>query len=302
MKKDKFKGLKVLVGISGCGKSTYARKLRTELLDAVIVNPDSLREQLFGFLPADHNAYYEDESYYLNDKFTFIVVDEIIQTALDTGKSVIVDATNLSLDRLFHYRKFGVPIQYIDVSCSVSVAIYQDSLRDRVVGEELIRQQAERMEVIRRDFEFGWWFPEPLSTSTDKPYCIVVDMDGTLAIHGPDRDPYSDDVSQDILNERLKSIMDLYRQDKISIIVCTARKKVCEEGTKEWLALHSVHYDEFYIREAGDQRKDFIVKEEMWRDINKDYHIIAMFDDRNQVVRKARSLGLPMYQIRNGPF
>jgi hypothetical protein len=56
------------------------------------------------------------------------------------------------------------------------------------------------------------------------------------------------------------------------------------------------------MRKKGDYRKDSIVKEEIWAEIEKDYNIICMFDDRNQVVDHARSLGHTVLQVAEGDF
>ena len=49
-------------------------------------------------------------------------------------------------------------------------------------------------------------------------------------------------------------------------------------------------------------RKDYIIKEEMWRDICSRYYISQMFDDRDQVVEHARLLGFNVNQVAAGNF
>jgi len=56
------------------------------------------------------------------------------------------------------------------------------------------------------------------------------------------------------------------------------------------------------MRKKGDNRKDSIVKEEIWNEIEKEYNIICMFDDRDQVVEHARSLGYTVAQVAEGNF
>ena len=51
------------------------------------------------------------------------------------------------------------------------------------------------------------------------------------------------------------------------------------------------------IRNEKDMRPDWVVKEEMWKNISKQYNIIAMYDDRLQVVRRARALGLKVFNV-----
>jgi hypothetical protein len=57
------------------------------------------------------------------------------------------------------------------------------------------------------------------------------------------------------------------------------------------------------MREYGDQRKDSIVKAEIFdQEIRGRYHVVAVFDDRDQVVRMWRSLGLTVFQVAEGNF
>jgi hypothetical protein len=38
------------------------------------------------------------------------------------------------------------------------------------------------------------------------------------------------------------------------------------------------------MRAEGDDRKDWIVKKEFYDEISKDYNVLGVFDDRDQVV------------------
>jgi predicted kinase len=78
------RSLVVLVGLPGSGKSTFARRL-APLLDAVILESDSLRSLLF-----DAPQHGEGES-----KRLFRAVQATTQRLLQDGRSVVVDATNL---------------------------------------------------------------------------------------------------------------------------------------------------------------------------------------------------------------
>ena len=81
----------------------------------------------------------------------------------------------------------------------------------------------------------------------------------------------------------------------------------CYELTLEWLRSHSFEYGlgepELYMREEGDNRKDSIVKKELYRKyIHPNYYVRLVLDDRNQVVDMWRSLGLPCWQVAPGNF
>ena len=62
-------------------------------------------------------------------------------------------------------------------------------------------------------------------------------------------------------------------------------------------------YSDMYLRDDGDFRPDDIVKEELLGKIRADgYNPTIAFDDRNQVVKKWRELGIHCYQVREGNF
>ena len=71
-----------------------------------------------------------------------------------------------------------------------------------------------------------------------------------------------------------------------------------------WLDRHvGVPYDGLHMRVTGDQRKDSVVKAEIFdREIRDRYHVVGVFDDRAQVVRMWRSLGLTVFQVAEGDF
>jgi hypothetical protein len=57
------------------------------------------------------------------------------------------------------------------------------------------------------------------------------------------------------------------------------------------------------MREAGDSRKDSIVKQELYeKHIEPSYDVFVVLDDRNQVVDMWRSLGLVCLQVAPGDF
>jgi hypothetical protein len=57
------------------------------------------------------------------------------------------------------------------------------------------------------------------------------------------------------------------------------------------------------MRLLGDQRKDSVVKREIFdREVRDHYRIVGVFDDRAQVVRMWRSLGLTVFQVAEGDF
>ena len=57
------------------------------------------------------------------------------------------------------------------------------------------------------------------------------------------------------------------------------------------------------MRKKGDYRHDEIIKEEIYHtDIEPNYNVIAVFDDRNRVCDMWRNLGLLCNQVYYGDF
>ena len=76
--------LMYLVGVPGCGKSTYAQKIIAENPNAVWVSSDAIREELWG-----------DANDQQNPSSVFGEMFKRTVAALNAGKDVVYDATNL---------------------------------------------------------------------------------------------------------------------------------------------------------------------------------------------------------------
>lgn len=131
---------------------------------------------------------------------------------------------------------------------------------------------------------------------------VVVDIDGTVALHG-DRSPYDFTlVSNDSPNE---PVVDLVRllADFCRIVFVSGRDDSCESETREWLDEHvGVEFD-LFMRVTGDQRKDSAVKQEIFENLVRPNHDVwLVLDDRDQTVAMWRSLGLTCLQVAPGDF
>jgi hypothetical protein len=95
-----------------------------------------------------------------------------------------------------------------------------------------------------------------------------------------------------------------YSDSSSEILILSGRTDDCRDVTEQWLAKHlPVNYRELHMRKTGDHRKDSVVKEEIfWRDIAPNYNVLGVFDDRDQVVRMWRSIGLTCFQVAPGNF
>lgn len=106
--------------------------------------------------------------------------------------------------------------------------------------------------------------------------------------------------------DTIKSLWLVYSEEggrENRIIITSARNERHRDVTMKQLELAGIKYDAMYLRDDGDFRPDDIVKAELLSKIITDgYDPTVAFDDRNQVVKKWRELGIKCYQVREGDF
>src|SRR3982751_5434830 len=96
--------LTILRGISGSGKSTWARQQR-----AVVVSRDAIRDMLFPLHSNDPEAYYQQDKEVLSvcENNVTMVQNSSIAGLLRGGQDVIVDNTNISFQFVKALAKIG---------------------------------------------------------------------------------------------------------------------------------------------------------------------------------------------------
>lgn len=87
----------------------------------------------------------------------------------------------------------------------------------------------------------------------------------------------------------------LYNSGAFIIILTGRSDEVCEIST-QWLYDAGAKYNVMVMRQADDNRKDTIIKEEFLRYIGL-HRITAAFDDSPNVIAHFRSLGITTYQV-----
>lgn len=301
-----------LRGYSGSGKSTKAREIANQT-DAVVVCRDDLRKMLLGSYWTGKK---EDE-----DRVT-AAEEAQVNALLNAGTSVVVDATHLNPPFLRKWAKLatrlGVEFEVVDVHADLDECKRRDHARmlagGRYVGDTVIGQQVKR-------FPVGKWPVvtavksieiEPYEALPHTPEAIIVDIDGTLA-HMTGRSPYDyTRVMEDDLDLPVCGILEDYKQatqHRGQILVCSGRDHTCRKDTLQWLNKYSVPFDKLFMRpadavdERGNKIPDWIVKYQLFNEhIRKSYYVLYVLDDRDQVVRMWRRLGLKCLQVAEGNF
>jgi hypothetical protein len=96
----------------------------------------------------------------------------------------------------------------------------------------------------------------------------------------------------------------------VEIWFFTGRPEEYRKLTSDWLIKHTnvvhdeVHNGQLVMRATGDYRPDYVVKQEMVdRMLIEDRRrLVAVFDDRSQVVEMWRRNGINCFQVAPGDF
>jgi hypothetical protein len=152
--------------------------------------------------------------------------------------------------------------------------------------------------------------PKPYVAPEDAPWCVLADLDGTLALMG-DRSPYDESgVGNDTPNRDVVYVLRALIETGLDVVFMSGRTEGCRASTEEWLQRNVLIYDMFRLgsaillmRPVGDNRPDHVVKLELFdKHVRDHYDVRVVLDDRNQVVRLWRSLGLTCLQVADGDF
>lgn len=323
--------VEMLVGIPGCGKSTYAKQvIAKDPSNWVRVNNDDLRAMFNGSVwSADYEKIVTDARNYL------------IRDALKRGKNVMID--NLNLNR----RHFD-DVCKIAKSVNTDVQVFEKAFY--IEMEEAMERNAKREGAARVPDEVikKWWkdsgkaqfkFYKPRmeifyerkgnvnspmegpAHDPKLPTAVLCDLDGTLAlIHN--RGPYdaTDCDIKDLPNiPVIETIKAHYKEDR-DIIFCSGREDKYRPETIRFIEKHCrvpIGEDEvtgdpylyapiryqLYMRKTDDFRKDAIIKEEIYQnEIAGKYNVLCVLDDRTSVVAFWRSKGLICFQVAPGDF
>ena len=234
-----------------------------------------------------------------NEKYILQVRDLLILSALEAGFHVLVDDTNLHPKHLAQIQQLvrgKATIEEKDFTdVDIEVCIERDLIRPNSVGEQVIRK-------MHRQFLYKP--PEPPVYDETLLSAIIYDLDGTVALHHH-RNPYDTEKCMDDLpNKPVVSVIHSFIRTEMYYIAVSGREEQYRTLTKRWLAKHAIPCDALFMRPTGDQRRDYIIKREIYdREIAGKYNVHLVLDDRSQVIQKVwRALGLPCFQVADGDF
>jgi predicted kinase len=297
-----------LKGLPGSGKSTWAKDFVKRNTNFIRINKDDIRAML-GYTVWSHE----------HEDLVISIRDNSIRNALKANFSVIVDDTNFAPN---HFKRvmqiceqhgdINLITKYFDVDLEETKK--RNANRPNSVPENVILDMYSKYVKGKSNLQKDSIYFEPKDNVNAQIYednpslkkAIIVDMDGTLAIHNG-RGPFEyEKCDTDLENKKVSDVLRTYKKlygNEVTVVVMSGRDDSCQEKTKEWLQLHKIPFDEIHMRTTGDFRKDAIIKEELYNEFVKGkYNILFVLDDRTQVIKTWRDLGLCTFQVAEGNF
>jgi predicted kinase len=281
----------VLRGLPASGKSTWAKDYISRNPVTVRVNKDDLRATL-------HNSQWSED----NERLVLEIRNAIIIKSLINLRDVIVDDTNFAEKHVTTIQKiaeeYGASFEVKDFDVPLEVCLDRNRKRDSSVPDKVIIDMHNKYVLPKK---------EKVTQTPGKTKAVIVDLDGTLAIHN--RNAF--DINQcdtDKPNAPVLNTIKALSQFGYKLIFLTGREDCFREKTDRWLK-DVCHVDLFapwymlYMRPTGDNRKDSLVKEEILRnEILPNYYVEFALDDRQQVVDHLREMGLTVFQVAPGNY
>lgn len=295
----------VLVGIPASGKSTLCK---TVYADYKRINKDSLRAMI-------DNYVFNNE----NENLILKTRNLMIKEFLASGFNVIIDDTNISQKHINVIRdivvnfvnRYNRAVQFevnvLDTPLDVCIARNNLRTEHEHVPKDVIYNMYDKLmknknlgnhaELIRKQF---------YEQNKTLPKAIICDIDGTVSVP-TNRSPYewSKVLDDEPLLDMIK-LVELFFDSGFGhqIIFVSGRDGSCANLTRQWLEKNFNITFKLYTRQAGDMRKDCIVKKEIYHQfIENEYTIEYVLDDRSQVVDMWRNeLNLRCLQVNYGDF
>ena len=312
----------ITVGMSGCGKSTWAKEEVFRSHGRMVrFNRDDMRAMMFPKI--EYNK--SNENIVRNWQM------EGARQALMAGRDVIIDDTNCIRNTRQKWEELAqamhIKFRIVQFTTDFKTCVERDKARavacDKcgkapgvTVGELVIARQrkdlgerasempAKEYKLTRPYFERteylakgGWTVRLP--NAKWKLY----DMDGTLCNHLGVRGPFEE---HKVLEDGAwEPVLDMLREDyaKFNICIVSGRHDFCGDDSCDWMEMHDAPFDHILMRYSGDNRSDAIVKQEILDElcavIGKE-NIEDVTDDRPRVCDMWRSNGIKVRQVHGG--
>ena len=297
----KIPTLTLLIGCPASGKSTFAEwQVRTES-KTMRISRDEIRVSQF---QEAHDATAES--------MISKIICEQIKALLLNGWNVILDNCHTKIEYIkqpisdfsemanIEFKLFDLPLEELFI---------RNEKRQRKVPKKVIENMFYQLQKTKEKFDFKTIKKinknlEYCDQNSELPKAILCDLDGTLALMNG-RNPFDASTCEnDLLNEPVANVLKNYKKLDYKIILVSGREDRYKEPTLRFLEKHGIAYDDLIMRKTQDNRKDSIIKTEIYQEFIKEHYFVEfVLDDRNQVVDTWRKdLKLPCFQVNYGDF
>lgn len=246
---------------------------------------------------------------------------KIFEQALKDGENIIVDRMNFDKQQRAKYlvpaKRLGYTTQIVVIHESLKTCYERiqkrenhETIKDAATGRKVLHFFFTKYERPTLDEADHVEFTYP---DGEKPSAVVCDLDGTLCniehrrhfVRGEgkrDWRSFYEGLKNDTVNKWCAELIHNFKASHC-IVLASGRGDENEKATREWLTQNEIQFDDLFMRQRGDSRKDYIAKE-----IILDFEILTRYapyffiDDRKQVVDMWRQRGYTCLQCDEGDF
>ena len=275
----------ILIGLPSSGKTTWAKNFIAKNQNYIRISRDDFRLMLKNQQICNNTI----------ENLISELCENTIIKSLVKKQNIIIDNTNLKLKYINNFIKltqYYADIEYILFDVSIEECIKRDKNRENSVGERVIKKMNNDLKILKENFNFQF-----IKKNTDKKIikpdfnsslsdAVCFDVDGTLTIMG-NRSPYDwNKINLDIPNNIVIEHIKFHKNLKRKIIILSGRDSKCKELTEKWLKYYNIHYDYIFMRKENDNRKDSIIKKELYEEnIKNKFNLLCCYDDRFQTTK-----------------
>lgn len=324
-------------GLPGSGKSTLAKNLAMEHPETVIINRDTIRENLFG--AEYHKGSFPKES----EKQVTEVQEKLVDEAMKNGKSVISDDTNLDPHIVAQWfqraKKYGATVEQIHVDVPLETVKERNRIRGqqgvRLVPEHVIDGMAEKaydefghikeyvatqagdrvmslpktsshsLKIDEYNKELSKKFP--LQSNA----VVILDADGTLFNNHADSVKYLNNGGKKDFPGFFRSIKDaeanpnvvdlvwdMREKDNVNIFLVTGRSDSSAGYLMNALLKSNAPVSKIIMKREGDSRKSNEFKLDVINSLKEDGLIpVHAIDDREQDINMFENNGIIVSKV-----
>lgn len=282
------------VGASASGKSTWSDEV-CQSSNIKQVNRDDIRFELFTGGVRDWTKYKFNKT---NEQEVTTRQLRLADNYAAYGHPIIVSDTNLNSKYRLTWRKwaenYGYEYEEKAFPCDWDTLVKRNNQRYGGISQSILwKQYLDMNDYLCRDTY------EP---DESKPKAFLCDIDGTVADMTDVRGPFDwKKVGQDKPRSVVISMITSLIEDGLTPIFLSGRDGSCSEDTYDWLMGHIMQWYlpenggfHLFMRTEGDQRKDAVVKEELfWKYVANNFNVVASVDDRPCMIRLWNELKIP---------